>query len=74
MNRLPRRTNQHDRAEQRHRHRRLLRTRRAGKAAANITLAAHSVDPEAAATLSKEELSEEFRPIIMEVLAGQHFH
>ncbi len=27
------------------------------------------VDPEAAATLSKEELSEEFRPIIMEVLA-----
>ena len=26
------------------------------------------VDPEAAATLSKEELSEEFRPIIMEVL------
>ncbi len=27
------------------------------------------VDPEAAATLTKEELSEEFRPIIMEVLA-----
>jgi pilus assembly protein CpaF len=27
------------------------------------------VDPEAAATLSKEELSEEFRPIILEVLA-----
>ncbi|NMW30912.1 CpaF family protein [Altererythrobacter sp. RZ02] len=27
------------------------------------------VDPEAASTLSKEELSEEFRPIIMEVLA-----
>ena len=27
------------------------------------------VDPEAAATLSKDELSEEFRPIIMEVLA-----
>ncbi|MGB7373109.1 CpaF family protein [Pontixanthobacter sp.] len=27
------------------------------------------VDPEAAATLSKEELAEEFRPIIMEVLA-----
>ncbi|MDF1835337.1 MAG: ATPase, T2SS/T4P/T4SS family, partial [Alteraurantiacibacter sp. bin_em_oilr2.035] len=27
------------------------------------------VDPEAAASLSKEELSEEFRPIIMEVLA-----
>jgi len=27
------------------------------------------VDPEAAATLSKEELSEEFRPIIMEVLS-----
>src|SRR5690606_34944609 len=26
------------------------------------------VDPEAAATLTKEELSEEFRPIIMEVL------
>ena len=27
------------------------------------------VDPEAAATLTKDELSEEFRPIIMEVLA-----
>ncbi|MEM6475792.1 MAG: CpaF family protein, partial [Pseudomonadota bacterium] len=27
------------------------------------------VDPEAAATLTKEELSEEFRPIILEVLA-----
>ena len=27
------------------------------------------VDPEAASTLSKDELSEEFRPIIMEVLA-----
>ncbi len=27
------------------------------------------VDPEAAATLSKDELAEEFRPIIMEVLA-----
>ncbi|MGZ3258621.1 MAG: CpaF family protein, partial [Croceibacterium sp.] len=27
------------------------------------------VDPEAASTLTKEELSEEFRPIIMEVLA-----
>ena len=27
------------------------------------------VDPEAAATLSKDELSEEFRPIIIEVLA-----
>jgi pilus assembly protein CpaF len=27
------------------------------------------IDPEAAATLSKEELSEEFRPIILEVLA-----
>ena len=27
------------------------------------------VDPEAAATLNKEELTEEFRPIILEVLA-----
>src|SRR3546814_13451346 len=27
------------------------------------------VDPEAAATLSKDELTEEFRPIILEVLA-----
>jgi pilus assembly protein CpaF len=27
------------------------------------------VDPEAAATLTKDELSEEFRPIILEVLA-----
>lgn len=31
------------------------------------------VDPEAAATLSKDELSEEFRPIIMEVLAELKF-
>ncbi|WP_340264448.1 CpaF family protein [Sphingobium mellinum] len=31
------------------------------------------VDPEAAATLSKDELAEEFRPIIMEVLAELKF-
>lgn len=31
------------------------------------------VDPEAAATLNKEELTEEFRPIIMEVLAELKF-
>src|SRR3546814_18474170 len=31
------------------------------------------VDPEAAATLTKDELAEEFRPIIMEVLAELKF-